>query len=533
MSDIKAFPMDSRVTEMGEDGLPVYDRQFGSSDLREVMKTYFGDGYFAEVGTSMNVKASSGLDVTVQAGKVNMQGTLGYMDEDATVRLSNADKTYTRIDSIVARLDLSIDKRSIELYAKSGSASSSPTRPSLERTETVWELGLADVTLKAGVTEVTDADITDTRLDADRCGVAEPFAKLDTASLLEQVTAIVTQAQADVKADTDKLEKATGDAVSAMNDALSSTVLGSVWRLQSGSTSDYLAYGDDLNNIASVGTKFCYSASVAGGIANKPTDVTGPFSLATFATEQDPSRLGQVLMTCDASGVGEYTRAGAGSSWTEWMPFSPTLLGTVLTVDGFALSASTASGELSNVLLTAATANCGVGDKVVISRVASNYYATGVVLDSSAPWLRPQHWAFAEKGTESGESFNITSGKHLITIGNTTLLSTTGYAQFFEKQTSGILIKRSGYYRIGYTLTGALNGRFYTYTLTTAGRYLFEASANATSIYNYETVYAGGIAYFEAGENIQFYETWAASGSKLLSGRLTRTEIDWLGPKVG
>ena len=318
MSDIKAFPMDSRVTEMGEDGLPVYDRQFGSSDLREVMKTYFGDGYFAEEGTSMNVKASSGLDVTVQAGKVNMQGTLGYMDEDATVRLSNADKTYTRIDSIVARLDLSIDKRSIELYAKSGSASSSPSRPSLERTETIWELGLADVTLKAGVTEVTDADITDTRLDADRCGVAEPFAKLDTASLLEQVTAIVTQAQADVKADTDKLEKATGDAVSAMNDALSSTVLGSVWRLQSSSTSDYLAYGDDLNNIASVGTKFCDSASVAGGIANKPSDVTGPFSLATFATEQDPSRLGQVLMTCDASGVREYTRAGAGSSWSEW-----------------------------------------------------------------------------------------------------------------------------------------------------------------------------------------------------------------------
>ena len=318
MSDIKAFPMDSRVTEMGEDGLPVYDRQFGSSDLREVMKTYFGDGYFAEEGTSMNVKASSGLDVTVQAGKVNMQGTLGYMDEDATVRLSNADKTYTRIDSVVARLDLSIDKRSIELYAKSGNASSSPSRPSLERTETVWELGLADVTLKAGVTEVTDADITDTRLDADRCGVAEPFAKLDTASLLEQVTAIVTQAQADVKADTDKLEKATGDAVSAMNDALSSTVLGSVWRLQSSSTSDYLAYGDDLNSIASVGTKFCDSTSVAGGIANKPADVTGPFSLATFATEQDPSRLGQVLMTCDASGVREYTRAGAGSSWSGW-----------------------------------------------------------------------------------------------------------------------------------------------------------------------------------------------------------------------
>ncbi len=529
---IKAFPMDSRVTEMGEDGLPVYDRQFGSADLREVMSTYFGDGYFAEDGTSMNVKASSGLDVTVQAGKVNMRGTLGYMDEDATVRLSNADKTYGRIDTIVARLDLSIDKRSIELYAKSGSASGTPSRPSLERTETVWELGLADVTLKAGVTEVTDADIADTRLDVDRCGVAEPFAKLDTTSLFEQVTAIVTQAQAEVKADTDKLEKATGDAVSAMNDALSSTVLGSVWRLQSSSTSDYLAYGDDLNNIASVGTKFCDSASVAGGIANKPSDVTGPFSLATFATEQDPSRLCQKLMTCDASGVGEYTRAGAGSSWSEWMPINPSLSGTVTSIDGFTLTVSTTSGALSDVHITAAAANCGVGDQVIISRLNTTYYAVGVILSASSPWTKQQHWAFAERGTSSGDAYNITAGKHDITIGSTVLLSTTDYASFFELHSSHILVKRSGYYRIGYTITGGTNGRFYVYLLTTGGRYLFEASANATSSMSYETRYAGGIAYLEAGEDVKFIEQWGSSGSKLLSGRLTRTEIDWLGAKL-
>lgn len=310
----KAFPMDSKVTEIGEDGLPVYDRAFSSADLREVYKTYFGNGYFADEGSSMNVKAASGMTLTVQAGKVHIQGVLGFMTEDATLTLSSAG-TSDRVDCIVAQLNLNDDQRKVSLVVKTGTGTSVPE---LTRTDSVYELGLANVLVKAGVTAVCQSNITDTRLDADRCGVVEPFAKLDTASLFEQVTAIVTQAQADVEADTDKLEKATGDAVSAMNDALSSTVLGSVWRLQSSSTSDYLAYGDDLNNIASVGTKFCDSASVAGGIANKPSDVTGPFSLATFATEQDPSRLGQVLMTCDASGVKEYTRAGAGSSWTVW-----------------------------------------------------------------------------------------------------------------------------------------------------------------------------------------------------------------------
>lgn len=315
---ITAFPMDSQVTEMGEDGLPVYDRAFSSADLREVYKTFFSNGYFAEDGTSMDVKAGPGLYVTVRAGKVNIQGVLGFMDEDASIRLDNADSANPRIDTIVARLDLSMTKRCIELVAKTGTPSTSPVAPALTRAGDVFELGLADVDIPAGSTEVLDSNIKDTRLDTTRCGVVEPFAKLDTASLFEQVTAIVAQAQADVKADTDALEKATGDAVSAMNDALSSTVLGSVWRLQSSSTADYLVYGDDLNNISGVGSKFCDSASVAGGIQHKPADVTGAFVLYTFATETDPSRLGQIILTCDAGGVQQWTRSGAGSSWTSW-----------------------------------------------------------------------------------------------------------------------------------------------------------------------------------------------------------------------
>lgn len=348
---ITAFPMDSQVTEMGEDGLPVYDRAFSSSDLREVYKTYFSDGYFAADGTSMNVKPGDGLNVTVQPGKVNIRGTLGFMSEDATVRLDTPDTTNPRIDTIVARLDLSLDKRTIELASVHGTAAASPVAPELTRTDTIWELGLANVTLQANATEVSATDIEDTRLDTDRCGVVNPFAKVDTTSLFEQITAIVSKADeetdasiarlnaevsetiAQAKSDTDaaiaedkasldanvkELDEATNAAVSAMNDALSSTVLSSVWRLHSTSDADYLAYGDDLNGISAPCSKFSDSSSVTGGISNKPSSVTGPFALYTFATEADPSRLGQVLLTCDSDGVKEWARSGAGSSWSDW-----------------------------------------------------------------------------------------------------------------------------------------------------------------------------------------------------------------------
>ena len=360
MSDLTAFPMDSQVTGMGDDGLPVYDRAFDSTDLREVYKTYFSNGYFAEVGTSMHVKAASGMTATVETGKVNIQGTLGFMTEDATVTFAAAGSA-ARIDTVVARLDLSVEKRVIELAVLKGEEGVT-TAPGLTRDSTVWELGLADVTIPANSTAIKDENVKDTRLDTTRCGVVNPFAKLDTDSLFTQVTAIIAKAGEDTtanierlesevdaaikaeqdktaaaiaKAETDvanaiadahsdidvdvaKLDKATADAVSAMNDALSSTVLGSVWRLGSSSSADYLAYGDDLNNISGVCTRFCESASVAGGVANRPTGEDGPFAVYTFATEQDPSRLGQVFLSCDSSGVRQYMRSGAGTSWTEW-----------------------------------------------------------------------------------------------------------------------------------------------------------------------------------------------------------------------
>lgn len=388
MSDLTAFPMDSQVTGMGDDGLPVYDRAFDSTDLREVYKTYFSDGYFAEVGTSMHVKAASGMTATVEAGKVNIQGTLGFMEEDATVTFAAAGSA-ARIDTVVARLDLSVEKRVIELDVLKGEEGVT-TAPSLTRDSTVWELGLADVTVPANTVAIKDEDIRDTRLDTTRCGVVNPFAKLDTDSLFAQVTAIINKASEDTtanierlesevdaaikaeqdktaeaiaKAETDvanaiadarsdidtdvaKLDKATADAVSAMNDALSSTVLGSVWRLGSSSSAEYLVYGDDLNGITGVCTRFCESAAIAGGIANRPDGEEGPFAVYTFATEQDPSRLGQVYLSCDANGVRQYMRSGAGTSWTEWS--------TVGGADQTARSAAAAAQETATAAKDAA-----------------------------------------------------------------------------------------------------------------------------------------------------------------------------------
>lgn len=351
---MKAFPMDSQVTEFGDDGLPVYDRAFDSTDLREIYKTYFSNGYFADKGDSMQVFADTGLTGVVKAGKVNIQGTLGFMDEDATITFAAADKQNPRVDTVVARLDLSLDKREIGLYVKQGIPAVSPTIPELTRDDTVYELGLANVRIDANAAAVTQAKITDTRLDTARCGVVNPFAKLETDGLFAQITAIINNANQQTEADINRLNKeitdsiaaadakidsavaedkaaldrnigeldtATNEAVQAMRDALEGVDLSQVWRLANSADSAQIPNGADLNDgkYWAVGSYFKGDGAVS--VSNIPNDLSASslFALLTVAPNlsNDTERI-QIMFagSTDTGGApGAYFRNKASLEW--------------------------------------------------------------------------------------------------------------------------------------------------------------------------------------------------------------------------
>lgn len=184
-----SYPFDSQITGYEADGSPIYDRAADSSVLRKWMSHYFTDGVFSDNGAlGFTVLQGDGMTVTVSAGSATIRGAIGIEDSVRTLALSAADTTYDRIDTVVARLNLENDYRSIDLYIVPGTAASAPMRPELTRNLSIWELGLADIKVGKNSSQVQQANITDTRLDADRCGiVASPLVTLDTTAVYNQI----------------------------------------------------------------------------------------------------------------------------------------------------------------------------------------------------------------------------------------------------------------------------------------------------------------------------------------------------------
>ena len=292
---MKVFPVDSIVTRLGDDGLPIYDRPYVSADLREVYANFFSNGVFMDDGTSLQVMAAAGgMNVVVKAGTCHMNGAFGFETVDRTLQLDAASPSLDRIDTVVARLDLGIDARSIDLYVLKGTPAENPVRRNLTRNETVWELGLADIYIPKGIATISQGRISDTRLETQRCGAVTPFVEFDTTTLFEQ------------------LKQATKDAVDAMNDALDGTTAGNLERYRrSLRVETEIPASADLNTYQSAGNFGCSVAGNVAGIQNKPSGLANPFLL--FVHTVGSSVLQEVVDSTDGS---RWCRAGAGA-WVQ------------------------------------------------------------------------------------------------------------------------------------------------------------------------------------------------------------------------
>lgn len=191
---MQSYPFTSQVT-FDEHGLPKYDRAVDSAFLRKVFAAYFSDGIFYKPTNALQVVAGTGMQVQIKPGICHILGAMGIEPDLRTLSLTSAG-SQPRIDTVVARLDLSKEVRSIDLYVKTGTPASSPSAPALTRDSTIWELGLANIYVGSNVSTISQSNISDTRLDTDRCGiVAQTIGSLDTAPYFEQLAAAIAAHQ--------------------------------------------------------------------------------------------------------------------------------------------------------------------------------------------------------------------------------------------------------------------------------------------------------------------------------------------------
>lgn len=183
-----SFPWDARAIRMGSDGFPEYDRAWNASDWRHIYATFFSNGVFLADGHGgdLNVTAGEGMYVNVNPGDCCIRGTIGTESDIEPLAIQAADTILPRIDTVVLRWDSSIGVRDIVPAVVTGTPAVTPVAPALTRSETIYELGIANVLVGANATVVTQANITDTRLDSRRCGIVTPFYAIDTSQLWDE-----------------------------------------------------------------------------------------------------------------------------------------------------------------------------------------------------------------------------------------------------------------------------------------------------------------------------------------------------------
>lgn len=172
-----------------------HDRVYRAEEWAEYFASFIGNGVFPVPSNNLQVVAGSGMVVTVKAGKAWINGYFYYNTGDLSLTLPVADGVLNRIDRIVVRWDLT--ERLISVVVKSSTPSASPTPPALQRDADAYELCLADITTGAGVTAISQAVITDRRLDPSLCGiVAGVVDQIDTAAFNAQLQAWFTDYKA-------------------------------------------------------------------------------------------------------------------------------------------------------------------------------------------------------------------------------------------------------------------------------------------------------------------------------------------------
>ena len=165
-----------------------YDREYLAEDFAKYFASFIGNGVFPNPSTNLQVLSNNDMTVSIDIGKAYING---YYYENTTKLVKTidiADGVLNRIDLVVLRLDFT--NREIKTYIKKGTFASSPKAETLQRDSDIYELGLAKVYIKAGATSITQADITDLRLDTDNCGVVTDVVNtVDTSTLFAQYMA--------------------------------------------------------------------------------------------------------------------------------------------------------------------------------------------------------------------------------------------------------------------------------------------------------------------------------------------------------
>jgi hypothetical protein len=183
-----------------------------------------------------------------------------------------------RRDIIIARRNL-VDRR-VELLLVAGVPASNPAAPALVRNDDYWDIQLASVYVPQGATEILQANITDTRMDEDLCGICKSLVDtIDFSQFAIQFADFFAGYEASVQQRYQLYDAAMGQRTDDAAEAYAAW-LATLGQYKDGAEADFGAWFQHIQDVA--------SSIELGELAGTVVDMDGRLDAIEGSLEQMP-----------------------------------------------------------------------------------------------------------------------------------------------------------------------------------------------------------------------------------------------------
>jgi len=189
---------------------PLNGVTYDAEDVSTYLCTRTSGVYAKDSNYAVSVTGARQITVAPGLAWINyddFKGVSACSREAVNLIVPDADSTLPRIDRVVLQFDTAANLTAVKL--KPGTPAAAPEPPTILQNHNQYELGLCTVSVPAGSSVITAADITDTRADEDVCGVMrDSVTGIPTAQLQAQALAIMTQLSTELHTKLDALDAA-------------------------------------------------------------------------------------------------------------------------------------------------------------------------------------------------------------------------------------------------------------------------------------------------------------------------------------
>lgn len=192
---------------------PLNGVTYDAEDVSTYLCTRTSGVYAKDSNYAVSVTGPRQITVAPGLAWINyddFKGVSACSREAVNLTVPDADSTLPRIDRVVLQFDTAANLTAVKL--KPGTPAAAPEPPAILQNHNQYELGLCTVSVPAGSSVVTAADITDTRAAEDVCGVMrDGVTGIPTAQLVEQWQAAQAAQMAQGTEKLDRLEQSIRD----------------------------------------------------------------------------------------------------------------------------------------------------------------------------------------------------------------------------------------------------------------------------------------------------------------------------------